>query len=176
MLNLLRKKIINKIKYSRSSPDPDFFGVTISSHVIYFRFLSFSRQLPTTQENQNWSIGSRRISCNCGENWKRKDFWGLSKKVLILLITWELVSAAMFVALYWWSQRFIFPLLYFTSVLLLKRSQPSPIVWTVISKAAFYHCWSYTNNFDLRIRFVVYIWYKHSFPYEICKFIWFLIW
>ena len=33
------KKIINKIKYSRSLPHPDFLGVTISSHIISFRFL-----------------------------------------------------------------------------------------------------------------------------------------
>ena len=40
MLNLLRKKFISKIKYSRSSPDPDFLGVTISKHVIYFQFFA----------------------------------------------------------------------------------------------------------------------------------------
>ena len=68
MLNLLRKKFINKIKYSRSSPDPDFLGVTISIHVIYFWFLPFSRHLQTTQENQNWSIRRRRISGNWAEN------------------------------------------------------------------------------------------------------------
>ena len=45
MLNLLRKKVINKIKCSRSLPDPDFLGVTINSHVIYFWFLPFSRHL-----------------------------------------------------------------------------------------------------------------------------------
>ena len=45
MLNLLRKKFINKIKYSRSSPDPDFLGVTISNHVTSFRFLPISRHL-----------------------------------------------------------------------------------------------------------------------------------
>ena len=68
MLNLLRKKFINKIKYSRSSLDPDFLGLTITSHVIYFRFLLFSIRLRATQENQNRSIRSKRISCNRGEN------------------------------------------------------------------------------------------------------------
>ena len=33
------KKFINKIKHSRSSPGPDFLGVTISSHIVSFRFL-----------------------------------------------------------------------------------------------------------------------------------------
>ena len=64
------KKFINKIKYSRSSQDLDFFGVSISSHVVYFRFLSTSRHFGTTQENQNRSIRSRRISCNWGENFR----------------------------------------------------------------------------------------------------------
>ena len=64
------KKFINKIKYSRTSQDPDFFGVTISSHVVYFRFLQTSRHFGTTQENQNWSIRSRRISCNWGEKFR----------------------------------------------------------------------------------------------------------
>ena len=68
MLNLLRKKFINKIKYSRSSLDPDFLGLTITSHVIYFRFLLFSIRFRATQENQNRSIQSKRISCNRGEN------------------------------------------------------------------------------------------------------------
>ena len=135
MLNLLRKKFINKIKYSRSLPDPDFLGVTISSHVIYFRFLPFFRHLRTTQVNQNWSIRSKRISSNWDENFwisqKEKFLEPIKKKSL--LITCELVSATMFVALFWWSQRFIFPLLYFTSVLILKRSQFSSIVWTVTS-------------------------------------------
>ena len=68
MLNLLRKKFIIKIKYSRSSLDPDFLGLTITSHVIYFRFLLFSIRLRATQENQNRSIRSKRISSNRGEN------------------------------------------------------------------------------------------------------------
>ena len=40
------------------------------NHVIYFRFLPFSRHLRTSQENQNWSIQSRWISCNWGENFR----------------------------------------------------------------------------------------------------------
>ena len=56
MLNLLRKKIINKIKYSRSLSDPNFLGATISCDIISFRFLLISGHLRTTQENQNRSI------------------------------------------------------------------------------------------------------------------------
>ena len=154
MLNLLRKKFINKIKYSRSLSDPDFLGVTISSHVIYFQFLPFFRHLRTTLVNQNWSIRSKRISSNWDENFsKGKIFRADQKKSL--LITCELMSATMFVPLFWWSQRFIFPLLYFTSVLILKQSQFSSIVWTVTSTDAFYHCWSYMKQSDLWIRFVV---------------------
>ena len=55
---------------------------------------------------------------------------------------------------------YIFPLLYFTSVLLLiMRSQPSSIAWTVTSTAAFCLCWSYKEHSDLWIRCVVNIWY-----------------
>ena len=42
MLNLLSRKFVDKIKYStRGVIDPDFLGVTISSHLIYCRFLTF---------------------------------------------------------------------------------------------------------------------------------------
>ena len=78
MLDLLRKKFINKIKYSRSSPDPDFLGVTMISHENYFQFLPISRHLWTTQENHNRSIRSRRISCN----WRKK--FRLSQKEIFL--------------------------------------------------------------------------------------------
>ena len=45
---------------------------------------------------------------------------------------------------------YIFFLLYFTLVLLLiMRSQPASIAWTVISTAAFSHCWSYTEHSHL---------------------------
>ena len=45
---------------------------------------------------------------------------------------------------------------YFTSVLLLiMRSQPASIAWTVPSTASFCHCWSYTeHSFDKRQRYV----------------------
>ena len=101
MLNLLKKKLINKIKYSRSSPDLDFFVVTTTGHIIYFRSLSILRHLWGTQKSQNRLIQSRRISCNWGENFRlfqQERFLEpiLSEKVLILLlITCELVSATM---------------------------------------------------------------------------------
>ena len=37
-------------------------------------------------------------------------------------------------------------------MLLLMRSQPDSIAWTVTSGAAFYHGWSYTEHSDLSIR------------------------
>ena len=65
-----KKKNQNKIKYSRSSPDPNFLGVTIRSHIISFRSFQFSRHLWATQENQNPSIQSRKISCNWAKNFR----------------------------------------------------------------------------------------------------------
>ena len=51
-------------------------------------------------------------------------------------------------------------LLYFASVsLLIMRSQPALIAWTVRSTAAFCHCWSHTEYSDLWIGRVVCIWY-----------------
>ena len=116
ILNLSRKKVINKIKCCRSPPDPDFLGVIISSHATYFRFLPFSRHLRTTQENQNWSIRSKRISCNWGQNIRLSQkerflepikkspyivnyFWaGVSKYVyrIILVITNIYISSSLF--------------------------------------------------------------------------------
>ena len=52
--------------------------------------------------------------------------------------------------------------LFFASVLLL-------IKWT--STAAFYYCWSYMEHSALYIFDINIVW-----PYEICEFIWFLIW
>ena len=86
------EKFINKIKYFRSLPNPDFLGVTIRSRVIYFRFLPFSRHLQTTQENQNWSIWSRRISCNWGEKFR------LSQKERFL----ELIEKSPYIVNYLW--------------------------------------------------------------------------
>ena len=98
MLNLLRKqKLINKIKYSRSLQDADIFGVTISSHVIYFRFL---RQLRKTKidrfEAEELAVTGEKIF----DYLKSKDFYSRSKKLRILLITCELVSATMSIALF----------------------------------------------------------------------------
>ena len=85
---------------------------------------------------------------------------------------------------YWWAgiNNFVYStilvvtelyiFLFFTSVLLLiKRSQPFSIAWILMSTAAFYYCWSYMEHsalyiFDINI----------VQPYEICEFIWFLIW
>ena len=162
--NLFRKKFISKIKYSKSSPDPDLLGVTINCHIISFRFLPISWHLWTNQENQNRSVRSRRISFIWVEN-----FW-LSQDERFL----ELIEKSPYIVNYLWAgvsnyvcsislvitKIYIFPLLYFTSVLLLKmRSQASSITWKVTSTAAFYLCWTYTEHFDLWIRCVVYIWY-----------------
>ena len=54
-----KKKI--KMKYSRSSLDP---GDSCCNHQQPYNFLSFFADFRTTQENQNQSIRSRKISCN----------------------------------------------------------------------------------------------------------------
>ena len=157
------KKFINKIKCSGSLPDPDFLGVTISSHVIHFRFLPIFRHLRTTQENQNRLIRSRRICCNWGENFRlsqKKIFLEpIRKSPYIVNYLWAGVSNYVYSIIFVITKIYIFPLLYFTPVLLLKRSQPSSTVSTGTSTAAFYHCWSYAKYSGLWIRFVVYVWF-----------------
>ena len=137
------------------------------------------RHLWTTQENQNRLIRSRGISCNWGENFwlsqKERFLEPIEKSPCIVSYLWAGVSSYVYSIILVIIKIYIFPL-YSTSVLLLKQSQPSSTAWAVTSTAAFCHCWGYTKHSDLWIRFVVYVWYKHSFPYEICKFIWFLIW
>ena len=150
------------IKYSRSLPDPDFFSVTISSHIISFRFLPISGHLQITQEIQNWSIRSRRISCHWGK------FFRLCQKERFL----EPIEKSPYIVNYWWAgvSNYVYStilvikkisfLLYFTSVLLLKMwSQPASIAWTVTTTATFYYCWNYTEHSDFWIRCVIYTLY-----------------
>ena len=61
-----------------------------------FRFLPFSKHLPTTEENQNWFIGSRTISCNWGETFrlshKERLLEPISKSPYIVNYLWDGVS------------------------------------------------------------------------------------
>ena len=120
-------------------PDPDFLGVTISSHVIHSRLLLFSRHLWTTQENQNWFIRSRRINCNWGEN-----FW-LSQKERFL----EPIERSPYIFNYLWPGDSN----YVNSIMLV-------ITKIYISSSLFQiKILTSTKNPDLWIRFAVYIWY-----------------
>ena len=64
MMNLLKSKI-KKSNILQARQTMKTLGVVISSHLFSFRFLKISRHLRTTQENQNWSISSESINCNC---------------------------------------------------------------------------------------------------------------
>ena len=138
--------------------------------------MQISRHLRTIQENQNRSVQSSKISCNWGENFRLSQnerlLGPIEKSPYIDNYLWAGVGKYGYSIILVIAKIYIFPLLCFTLVLLLKQSQPCSIAWTVTSTAAFCHCWSYMKHSDLWIIFVVYIWYWHSFPYEICKFIW----
>ena len=69
-------------------------GVVISSHIISFRLLPISGHLRATQENQNWLIRNRKISCNRGKIFLifSKFFTTDRKNPYFVLITGELVS------------------------------------------------------------------------------------
>ena len=112
-----------------------------------------------TQENQNQSIWSRKISCN----WQKIFFFDY-------LIRKDFNSTILVI-----TKIYIFLFLYFTLVLLLiMQSQPTSIAWTVTSTAFFYLCWSYTKHSHLWIRCVAYV-IVIVCLYERCKLIWFLI-
>ena len=93
----------------------------IDSHINSFRFLSISGHFLTTHENQNQSIRSRTISCN------RVIFFRLSQKEKLLepieknpyfvIVTSEMVPATMSIALFRWSQRFIYFFFIFSFVI-----------------------------------------------------------
>ena len=150
------KKRIKKINILEARQTLKILSVAISSDIIYFRFLPISGHLWTTQENQNWSIQSGRISCNF-----RKKFLIISKEKIFrvnrkesLLISWCLQHYFGDLGDSYISSSSLF---YFSFVTM--WSQPASIAWTVTSTAVFYHCWNYTKHYDLWIRCVVYIWY-----------------
>ena len=162
MLNLLRKTFTNKIKYYRSSPDPDFLGVTVSIHVIYCRFLPFPRHLRSTQENQNWSFQSKRIRCNWGENvWlSQKDRFlePVEKSPYIVKYLWAGVSSYVYSIILVITKIYIpSSLFHFSFIIEAKPTFFDRLNST--STAPFHHCWSYMKHSDLWIRFVAYIWY-----------------
>ena len=66
MMSLLKSKI-KKSNILQARQTMKTLGVVFSSHLFSFRFLKISRHLPTTQENQNWSISRESISCNYGK-------------------------------------------------------------------------------------------------------------
>ena len=175
MLNLL-KKILKKIKYSRSLSDPENYWC---GHQQPYNFFPTSRHFPINQENKNQLIQSRKISCN----WEKiffciisrgKIFTADQKKILISLITCEPVHvySTMSIALFWWLRRlYISSSFFYFSLLLIMRSQPASIAWTVTFTAAFYHCWN-TQDILIYESDVFYIFYINIVClYEICEFI-----
>ena len=162
MLNYL-KKIIN-IKYSRSWLNTE---KSPCGHQQPYNFIfGFCRFLETCGKLRKTKIGifeAKELTVT-GE----KSFRSSQKEGFL-----EPIKKNLYIVNYWWAgvgnyvyntilvitKIYIF-LLYFTSVLLLiMRSQPVSIVWSVTSTATFYHCWSYTDHSDLWIWCVVYIWY-----------------
>ena len=112
--------------------------------------MPLSGHLWTNQEKQNWLIRNRRISCIWGGDFQSSqkerfvELIGKSPYILNYLeagVSNYVCSITLVI-----TKIYVFPILYFTSVLLLiMRSQPSLIAWTVTSTAAFYLCWSTQN-------------------------------
>ena len=86
--NLKKKTIFWKISnHKKAHPTLKIFGRAISSHIINFRFLPFSRHFQTAEENFFASSRSRIISCslrkkNLADISRGKDFRADSKKSL----------------------------------------------------------------------------------------------
>ena len=153
-------------------------GVTISSHIISFRFLPISGHFWATQKNQNRLIWSRKIN----RNWGNFFFFRLSRKERflepikknphIVVITGE----QMYIALFWWSRRFI----YFFFFILLQfcywqceanrpRLREHLLLHFIIAEV--------TENilfFELDVLYIFDI--NKVCPCEMYEFIWFLIW
>ena len=87
--NLYKKSNIPEVRQNLK-----ILGVTISSHIISFRFLSISGQFQATQKNQNWS---RKTSCNWGKNFirlfQKERFLEPIEKKSFVVITGEPQSA-----------------------------------------------------------------------------------
>ena len=85
-----KKKIIEKIEYSRSLSDPENYWC---GHQQPYNFFPISEHLQITQENQNQLIQSEKIAVTGGKKFldylKRKDFYNQLKKIFISLITGE---------------------------------------------------------------------------------------
>ena len=141
-------------------------GVAISRHITFFPFLPISGHFWTTQKNQSWSIRSRKVNYNWGHFFfdylKRKSFYSRLKKKYLFRFNcwWADISSYIYSTSLVITKMHIFILLYFNSVLLLiMRSQPASMSWSLIFEATFYHCWSFTEHSVLWIRCVVYIWW-----------------
>ena len=92
------------------------YGVAISSHIIYFRFLPISGHFRSSQDNQNWSTQSRKTTCNrrklfIWRSQKKSFLEPIEKKLFFITITGGPVSAFMSVSLLRWSQIFIYSFL-----------------------------------------------------------------
>ena len=61
------KKLIKKVKYLRSSPDPENYQCGHQQPYISFRFFPISGHFRITQENQNQLIWTKKISCIWGK-------------------------------------------------------------------------------------------------------------
>ena len=109
--------------------------MAIRSHIISFRFLSISGHIGTSQENQNQSIRSRKISCNWVNVFfqlsRKENFLdSIEKNPYFVIIAGEQVSVTMSLALFLWSQRFTY--FFFIFSFIIENAKPT--------------CLDYVNN------------------------------
>ena len=178
MVNILKKSSLKKIKYSRSLPDPEnflcghqqpynFFSV-IADFQTRFRLLPIFNwfkveKLAVTGDFFFFFWLSRKKSIRADQkNPYMADYWwaGIKNHSTILMI----------------MKIYMFILLYFTLVLLLiMRNQPVSIAWqqhlqlhliiVEVTPSILVDELDVIYIFDINI----------VYPYEICRFIWFLI-
>ena len=149
------KKIIKKSNIQEARQTLKIISVDGQQPYNFFWFLLIFGHLPITLKKK-WVDSNQKISCN----WVKKIFSRLSQKERFS----EPIAKNPDIVNYWWTgvnnyvystilvitKIYIFFLIYFTSLcLLIMQSQPALIAWTVTSTAAFYHCWSCTEHFDL---------------------------
>ena len=174
-LNLLKKKKKSlKSNILEAHKALKIVVVTISSHIISFHFLPISAQLKKTKigrfEAEEVAVTGEKLFCL---SQKERFLEPIEKNPYIVNYWWAEVSNYICSTILVITKIYIF-LLYFTSVLLLiMRSQPASIAQTLTSTAAFYHCWSYTEYYDLWISALYIFDINIVCLYEICEFIWF---
>ena len=114
--------MLEDIKYSKSFLDPENHQCCHQQQYNFFSIFVDFRTLPDNSGIPKSFDSKQKISCDrvnfFFDYLERKGFWSRSKKILFfVIITGEPVSATISIALFQWSQRFIYFFFIFSFVI-----------------------------------------------------------